>query len=238
MLVKPYEEFLRIRRESTIGGAVQAYLRFVAPFGFMDFACGELDLADRNRSVYYAIHWEPRWRKFYLGSHFIQGDPIIDALAYRHEPFIWSDLRRDRKFGKAGRVALDLLARLGWKNGLVIPLPGNHRRVGLVSLVGTMADYEPDMVAQVTFVSLGLYYHLKTLVTQQGFAQPPAGLSPRELQCVRLVAQGRSDADVAAKLGIAPSTAHEFIEKAKRRLNARTRASMIAIATALGIIDI
>jgi DNA-binding CsgD family transcriptional regulator len=55
---------------------------------------------------------------------------------------------------------------------------------------------------------------------------------------VRLVAQGFSDNETAKRLGIAPSTAHEFVEKAKRRLKTRTRVEMVAIAAALGIIDI
>jgi DNA-binding CsgD family transcriptional regulator len=57
------------------------------------------------------------------------------------------------------------------------------------------------------------------------------------VECVRLVAQGLSDNAIARTLAIAPSTAHEFVEKAKLRLKTRTRVEMVAIAAALGIID-
>jgi hypothetical protein len=39
-------------------------------------------------------------------------------------------------------------------------------------------------------------------------------------------------------MGVQPSTAHEFVEKAKRRLRAGSRAEMIAVAVSLGMIDI
>ena len=73
---------------------------------------------------------------------------------------------------------------------------------------------------------------------RDGFALAPAGLTDRELACVRLAAKGMSDAAIASELGIAQSTAHEFIEKAKKRMTVRTRAELAALATALGIAEI
>ena len=45
-------------------------------------------------------------------------------------------------------------------------------------------------------------------------------------------------AEASDELGVARSTAHEFIEKAKRRLKTRTRAEMIAVAVTLGLVDL
>jgi hypothetical protein len=36
---------------------------------------------------------------------------------------------------------------------------------------------------------------------------------------------------------VAPSTAHEFVEKAKRKLRTRSRVEMVAVAASLGIIE-
>ena len=51
-----------------------------------------------------------------------------------------------------------------------------------------------------------------------------------------LIAHGRSDRAVGVKLSIAQSTAHEYLENAKRKLKARTRAEAVALAVSLGII--
>jgi LuxR family transcriptional regulator, quorum-sensing system regulator BjaR1 len=188
--------------------------------------------------VYYVIDWPESWRRFYLNSKLIERDPIIDALSYRQEPFTWSDLRKLRKFGKAGREALQLLASHGWAEGLIVPLPGAFGRMGLVSMAGTRAGIDRESVAHLSLLSVGFHYHVKAMVVRQGFARPPAGLTPRELACIKRVARGQSDREVAAGLRVATSTAHEFIEKAKHRLKVRTRSEMVAVAASLGIIDL
>ena len=60
-------------------------------------------------------------------------------------------------------------------------------------------------------------------------------LSARERDCLAYVAQGMNDADIAAKLQIAQSTAHFYIEKAKRKLGAKTRAQAVAYLIAAGL---
>ena len=232
-----YQFYIKVRRAKSLSSAIGIFRSSIAPFGFDTFACGELDLADRDRSVYYVIDWPDKWRHFYLNSKLIERDPVVESLAYRHEPYTWTDLRRDRRFGKLGRDALKLVAVHGWTQGFVVPIPSSGRRVGLVSLAGTREDISLEGRAYLALISIAFHTHVRLLVTHQGFAAPPAGLTQREIDCVRLVAQGCSDRSIASTLGIAPSTAHEFIEKAKRRLKARTRMEMAAIAVALGIID-
>ena len=151
-LLDAYQTYLQIRRQKTLADAAKVFRATIVPHGFVTYACGELDLKDRDRSVYYVVDWPESWRSFYLKSNFIERDPLIDSLAYRHEPFTWTDLRRDRKFGKAGREALKLLASHGWVEGLVVPLPGASGRMGLVSLVGTQANLGPEDFAYLSFV--------------------------------------------------------------------------------------
>jgi DNA-binding CsgD family transcriptional regulator len=110
-------------------------------------------------------------------------------------------------------------------------------RIGLVSLVGHQSDIAPEAVAFLSLICICVHSHVRTLVRREGFAIPPAGLTAREVECVRLVARGFSDGEIAKNMSIAPSTAHEFVEKAKLRLKTRTRMEMVAIAAAMGIID-
>jgi LuxR family quorum sensing-dependent transcriptional regulator len=210
----------------------------VTPYGFDTFACGVVDLEHRERHVFYLIDWPEDWRLFYLRSGLIERDPVIDALVVRHQPFTWTDLRKDRKFKQAGREALERAAAAGWSEGLVVPLSRGARRIGLVSLVGHNTEISSEDRAFLCLISICLHTHVRTLVVNGGFAAPPAGLTSRELACIRLVALGSTDGAIAKALGIAASTAHEFIEKAKRKLKTRTRVEMVAIAAALGIIEL
>ena len=55
-------------------------------------------------------------------------------------------------------------------------------------------------------------------------------LSMRQLDCIVLAAQGKSDTDAGQLLGISNQTVHQHIETAKRRYGVATRAQLIVRA--------
>jgi DNA-binding CsgD family transcriptional regulator len=226
-----------IRSLATPQACGQAFKEVIADFGFDTFACGEMDLENLERNVFYIIEWPEGWARFYRESGLIYRDPIVSELATRRAPFTWSDLRADRKFAKVGREAIALAADCGWNEGLVVPLPQGGSRFGVVSMAGStpVTSAVRDFLA---LIAVCLHAHVRTLVAREGFALPPAGLTPRELACIGLVAKGKSDRGIAESLGIAASTAHEFVEKARLKLKAKSRAELIAIAASLAIIEL
>jgi len=227
-----------LRRLKTPAACAALFRDAIAPFGFDTFACGEVDLKIRERCVFYIIDWTESWRQFYFQSGMIERDPLIEAIAFRDEPFTWTELRQDKKLAKIGTASLDRSAAEGWVEGLVVPLARGDGRIGIVSMAGHQREPSQAVRAFLCLISVCLYGHVRGLVAREGFAVPPAGLTAREIECVRLVARGQSDIAIARALGIAPSTAHEFVEKAKRRLQTRSRAEMVAVAVSLGIIDV
>jgi LuxR family quorum sensing-dependent transcriptional regulator len=212
------------------------FLKAIAAFKIDTFACGEVDLAALERTVFYAIGWPDTFRKFYFGAGVIRRDPIVDALKRRHEPFTWSELRRDRKWPAAGTKVLQVCAEHGWTEGLAVPIPHGDQRFGLVSLLCQRRPFGADEKSLLAMLSYCFYERLRNLVPKHGFAIPPVGLTKREIDALRLIARGATDRDVARKLGISPSTAHEHCETAKRKLKASTRAEATAIAVSLAIV--
>jgi DNA-binding CsgD family transcriptional regulator len=67
---------------------------------------------------------------------------------------------------------------------------------------------------------------------------PPAApkLTPRELDCLAFVAEGKSDWEIGVILGLAQATVHCHIENAKRKLAAKTRPQAISRLVALDLI--
>ncbi len=228
----------RLRKLGTPAECGALFAATIAPLGFDTFASGEVDLTVRERSTFHLIGWTDSWRKFYMDSGLIARDPVVEELAHRTGPFTWSDLRSDRKLSRVGTQALDLVTAAGWVEGFIVPLPQASGRIGLVSMAGCRDCRDPAERGFLTLIAICLHSYVRTLVGRHGFAIPPAGLTDREIAAIRLVASGKSDAAIAQELGVASSTAHEFVEKAKRKLRARSRAEMAAIAAALGIVDI
>jgi PAS domain S-box-containing protein len=62
------------------------------------------------------------------------------------------------------------------------------------------------------------------------------GVTTREREVVRLLAQGRSTADIAAQLGISPRTARNHIQNILDKLNVHSRLEAVAYASARGIV--
>ncbi len=162
---------------------------------------------------------------------------MLDALkARRHTPFTWSDLRRDGTWPSVGTKALQVIAEQGWKEGLAVPIPRGDNRFGLVSLFTSRRAFETEEKPLLAMLSYCFHERLRNLVPRHGFAMPPAGLTKREIEALRLVARGATDRNVARRMGISAATAHEHLEKAKRKLKVSTRAEAVAVAVSLGII--
>jgi DNA-binding CsgD family transcriptional regulator len=65
----------------------------------------------------------------------------------------------------------------------------------------------------------------------------PAGLTPRELEVLILIARGASNRQVAQTLGITPKTAGTHIERIYTKIGASTRSTATLFAMRHGLID-
>jgi predicted ATPase/DNA-binding CsgD family transcriptional regulator len=71
-----------------------------------------------------------------------------------------------------------------------------------------------------------------------GRARGRRDLSPRELEVVALVADGRSDGEIAFTLGISKKTASAHVAHIKDKLGAESRVEIVVRAIRLGIVDL
>ena len=67
-------------------------------------------------------------------------------------------------------------------------------------------------------------------------SMPGAPLTQREMEVLRLVAEGMSEREVADKLFISPHTAHRHLSNIRLKLNAATQAAAVAHAARIGLI--
>lgn len=234
----PATDLDNILGAARLADLVSAFRAALTPLGIDTFSAGEIDTAHRNRATFPVIDWPESWRRFYFTSGVLERDPLVENLGlYDGRPFTWRDLRADRRLAPVGTEALDRIAEAGWRDGLAVPLHRGGTHYGIVSIVAR--DIIPDAHRQIMIpLSVAFHSRIGPLARRDGFAMPPAGLSPREVEVVGLVAQGKTDADIAKELGISSATAHEHVERAKARLATHTRAELAAVAVALGIISI
>lgn len=69
------------------------------------------------------------------------------------------------------------------------------------------------------------------------FEAPPAGLTPRELEVLRAVADGCTNRQVASRLGVSEDTIKTHLSRAMEKLGAADRTHAIAILLRRGLLD-
>ncbi len=221
----------------TLKDCIAAFRAALLPYGIDTFSAGEIDTARRNRAVFAGMHWPEEWRRFYFASGLLERDPLVENLGRYGGPFTWAELRADRRLAIVGTEALDRIAEAGWRDGLVVPLIRTETHFGIVSIVAR-EPIAPEQKLELVPLCLAFHAAVLPLARRDGFDVPPAGLTPREIECIALVARGKADPQIAETLGISAATAHEHVERAKRRLETHTRAELAAAAIALGIIAV
>ena len=94
-----------------------------------------------------------------------------------------------------------------------------------------------------SFLTLGIVIGMRLLgaATPLPFdgnpkAQAALGISARELTVLRELADGRSNKDIARRLGVSPNTVKTHVARLFGRLEARRRTEAIARARALGLV--
>ncbi|MCI3133361.1 response regulator transcription factor [Phenylobacterium aquaticum] len=64
-----------------------------------------------------------------------------------------------------------------------------------------------------------------------------ARLSPRQIECLRLAASGRTSVEIAAALGLSSRTVDQYVGEACERLKVRNRVQAVAKALELGLLS-
>lgn len=64
----------------------------------------------------------------------------------------------------------------------------------------------------------------------------PPRLTPRELECMKWAAAGKSNWEIGQVLGISEATAHFHVENAKKKLGKLTRTEAVALLVLHGLI--
>jgi LuxR family quorum sensing-dependent transcriptional regulator len=232
-------EFYRALQECRdIESCAALFKTFVAAYNVDVFACGEVDLDNKGLTVFHIIEWPEKFRKLYLAMNMVERDPVVEGLRYFRVPFTWTDMRRQRILNKGEIETLRVVGQHGWRDGLVVPVARGGTCYGLVSVVGRALLLSAQSRTHLSLASECLLARIRSLGPPETFPAPPSGLTPREVSALRLVALGCTDADIAESMGVSRITAHQHVEGARKRLQARSRASMVAKGVILGIVGL
>ncbi len=171
-------------------------------------------------------------------------DPVGQTCRFATRPFAWySGSAWDRwpSLTSAQRRVLEAMRRHGIHCGIAVPV---HRPRGRVAWIALVHDRErgdlPELLRQHSgqFMLFGSYF-MDLVYHDQGEDPRDADLttlSEREMECLTLVARGKTDLEIGEIMGRSPTTARFHVEKAIRKLGATSRTQAAARASQLGLI--
>lgn len=195
------------------------YFACVSSVNFLDPPIGAVALGD------YPIEWISR---FYEQGYY-EIDPVLRTAEKRHTPFFWSDRHWRATLTSDQLNILDEATESGLRNGVSIPIHCTDGYPASCSVTFGSDGIDPKAVHALHLMSI--YLHEAALRMRERPAAPPdEHLSPRQNQCLELVAQGKSDWEISCILGLSESTIHKYVHSAMVRLNVATRAQAVVKA--------
>ncbi len=216
--------------------AVARFLDSISLFGFAACAAGAWTGVGATRAYrFYFNSWPAEWNALYAEKALFVDDPIVLETRRRMTPFLLSEEEaRMREVPGAGAV-IDTCYAFGWRDVFGVPIHGPGGYQALVSF----AAFEPvslDAKDRAALAAMAHAIHDRCHATVGFGSRPAPALSARQIACMRWVAAGKTDDEIAVILGISTATVHYHVERVKKMLDVRTRAEAAALLVLDGIL--
>ena len=146
--------------------------------------------------------------------------PFTVQARASERPFVMSRLRARRGEEKSESWWAKMPDILRDKDGIVVPVHDRGELAWAAAFAGAKAD-----LSQLALSVMGAAVHAGHARFVELWAEgaPKSPLSPREAECLRWVADGKTDFEVGKILEISPRTVRFHINNAKTKLGVATR---------------
>lgn len=169
------------------------------------------------------------WAEAFVARGLYASDPIHIASQRKTAGFLWSDVGEIITLTAHHRRVLDQARKEGLADGFTVPthLPGQGNgscSFGVRS--GRSVPTENLMMAQLVG-AFAFEAARKVVMRQKKLSAEIPKLTQRQLDCLVLVARGKTDWEIASILGLKEGTVRDYIEKACARYGVRRRVQLV-----------
>ncbi|MCZ4292019.1 LuxR family transcriptional regulator [Hoeflea alexandrii] len=185
---------------------------------------------------YLAVTYSPEWVAHYKNRQYVDVDPVVRLGFRRMLPLDWDEFgnptgRLKTFFGEAGEFGIGL-------RGLTVPVHGRCGDRALFSVTSDLSARDwasAKLLYMRDFQVLATHIHDRVLGIE-GHASEPAVLSPRELECLQWIAEGKTAWECAVILGLSQHTVRCYLESARHKLHATSNTHAVSIAHRAGLL--
>lgn len=241
-LDQTYEVIDRLNRAITPQDICDGLTGFTSRYGLTSMIAGTLPPPNEHKSDVQKRHllvsaFPPGWMERYLDQDYVHVDPVIRRIKCDLSPFLWSEAAPfangahvaavKRLFGEAGEFNL--------KAGIAVPMITLDGAIAAVSLGGEIVDAPPAVRGMIGMISTFAIARAIDLRNQER-KREHSRLTPREIECLKWAADGKTEWEISAILNVSEHTADKHLANAHRKLGAANRAQAVANAIRWGLI--
>jgi LuxR family quorum-sensing system transcriptional regulator CciR len=173
------------------------------------------------------------WVERLATNGFMADDPVLVACERSVAPFAWTNLGTIIKLTPRQRAYMAHARGAGLGEGYTVPIHVPGEASGLCSFV--MQDGSPlpaESLPAAQYLACFAFEAARRLkrAEQQSEAANAPKLTQRQLDCLVLVARGKSNWVAGQLLGLSEQTVHKYVEAAKRRYGVSTRTELVVRA--------
>lgn len=213
----------------------QAIVSIAALYGVRSIAFLGTGILGNQTDPILAVTYSSDWIDHYKRQRYSEVDPVIQEGFRRLLPFDWTEFGPLE--GKARKLFEEAAeAGLG-RHGLTIPVrgPGGDRSLFTITSDIRLKDWHRLMAeCRWDFHVLAVHVHEKARQRNGDLAQTTR-LSPRELECLQWISEGKTAWECGQILGISEHTVRCYLEAARHKLNAVSNTHAVSLAHSAGL---
>ncbi|MDB5480428.1 MAG: rhiR [Caulobacteraceae bacterium] len=174
---------------------------------------------------FHFTNWPSDWIDVYRLRGFVKIDPLPRWAIISGEPVSWSEVVARLPPSDPGQEVSRAARAYGFHEGFVTPVRTRTGALGLVSVGGgARPAFQLQERIFLQVVSAAALMHAEALMDAP--AAPPSPFTLREQECVALLRQGFTDAEIGTTLGVAVTTVRAHLQNARRKAGARNRVEL------------
>jgi DNA-binding CsgD family transcriptional regulator len=221
---------LRVAAAETIDEINAALGEIAAAYRFSAYAGGMVTgpIAHSNQPFFFS-NWSDYWIRLYAERGYLQKDAIPRWAVISGAPVRWSALKKTLPPNDPGHEVFATATAHDYHEGLVVPVRTLSGALGLISWAGDREDLTDAEVFALHPLCTAAILRAEAL-TLKVRVPTLSPLTLRERECTSLLVQGLADAQIGTALGISTETVRFHLDNARKKLKARSRAQLAAIA--------
>jgi len=223
--------------DTPIEELIAQFKRVILGFGFDSSACGSWHGVGEQRSNrFFFVDWPEEVVRLYAEKNIERRDPLVFAARRRMTPFVWDEVYSDPHLPAESKELYQFAHDFGWVDGMCVPVHGPAGYQGLISMLArSKLALSPRERGLLELAARSIHEACRHTLGFGVSPEPVPVMTARELECMKWVAVGKSDWEIAQMLRISESTVHFHVENAKKKLKKSTRTEAVALLVLHGL---